>query len=151
MKLTWFCFIYYYYYYFKKREWNRFSDTHTHTHTHTHARMHARTHTHTHTHTQAHTHTHTQAHTHTHTLSIRIERGLCGSIIPFICLFLSQLFIVSLLQLMGVLLFPDSKQCRPRSGPHLARMDFTRARCGPDQCQHYVTVWVINNWWSAVS
>ncbi len=26
-------------------------------------------------------------------------------------------------------------------GPHLARMDFTRARCGPDLGQNYVTVW----------
>ncbi len=37
---------------------------------------------------------------------------------------------------------PDSKQRRHRSGPHLARMDFTRARCGPDLGQHYVAVWV---------
>ncbi len=36
---------------------------------------------------------------------------------------------------------PDSKQCWPRSSPHLARMDFTRARCGPDLGQHYVAVW----------
>ncbi len=28
--------------------------------------------------------------------------------------------------------YPDSNQCWPRSGPHLARMDFTRDRCGPD-------------------
>ncbi len=38
--------------------------------------------------------------------------------------------------------YPDSKQCRHRSGPHLAHMDFTRARCGPDLGQHYVAVWV---------
>ncbi len=36
---------------------------------------------------------------------------------------------------------PDSKQCRQRYEPHLARMDFTRARCGPDLGQHYVAVW----------
>ncbi len=38
---------------------------------------------------------------------------------------------------------PDSKQCRPRSGPHLACMDFTRARCGLDLGQHYVAVWAV--------
>ncbi len=37
----------------------------------------------------------------------------------------------------------DSKQCRPRSGPHLACMDFTRARCGLDLGQHYVAVWAV--------
>ncbi len=36
---------------------------------------------------------------------------------------------------------PDSKQCRSRSDPHLARMDFTRARCGLDLGQNYVAVW----------
>ncbi len=39
---------------------------------------------------------------------------------------------------------PDSMQCRPRSGPHLARMDLTRARCGLNLGQNYVAVWVIS-------
>ncbi len=42
--------------------------------------------------------------------------------------------------------FPDSKQCRLRSGPHLARMDFTRATCRLDLGQNYVAVWVKMTW-----
>ncbi len=30
------------------------------------------------------------------------------------------------------------QQCRPRSGPHLDHMDFTRARCELDLGQNYV-------------
>ncbi len=36
--------------------------------------------------------------------------------------------------------FPDSKQCRPRSGTH----EFHTARCGPDLGQNYVAVWVVS-------
>ncbi len=38
--------------------------------------------------------------------------------------------------------YPDSKQCQPRSGTHLASMDYTRARCGLDLGQNYLAVWV---------
>ncbi len=36
---------------------------------------------------------------------------------------------------------PRQQAVSARSGPHLARMDFTRARCGLNLGQNYVAVW----------